>query len=335
MMTNPIPRWLASPLRSLASPLIAVGVFLLAACERPPEPIPIDADEHRASVAAFAAARASELQAPDSWLSLIGLHWLDEGETTLGADSAMDITLPPDRAPARVGRLIRRGATVRFVAEPGVLVTQGVDSTLNLPAGSGAVAFDASGDPLVREADLTADVGAGKFVVLRLGDLNWIVIRREEQVALRLRDNAGGAYANWDGIDRYPTSPEWRVTARWVAHDKTVAVPNVLGTVSESPSPAALEFWIDGARHTLDVVGEPDHGRYMLVFADATSGAETYGGGRYLWVDQPDERGRVVVDFNLAYDPPCVWTAFATCPLPTRDNRLTIAVTAGERGAGH
>ena len=93
--------------------------------------------------------------------------------------------------------------------------------------------------------------------------------------------------------------------------------------------------FLGGERMTLDVPGAVEHGQYMLVFADATSGSETYGGGRYLWVDGPDEQGRVVMDFNYAYNPPCVWTPFATCPLPTRDNRLPIRVEAGEKNWTH
>ncbi|GMV06448.1 MAG: hypothetical protein AMXMBFR53_27240 [Gemmatimonadota bacterium] len=307
----------------------------VAACGGgPPESIPVDAADHARAVEAFAAARVAELAAPDSWLSLIGLHWLEEGETTMGSAPDNGIVLPEAAAP-RVGTLSVDGTTVRWRTEPGVVVTQGVDSTLNLRAGSGAFPPDVSGDPAVEEAELTADIGYGKFVVLRHGDLNWIVIRRGDRVAVRARDNASEAYRAFHGIDRYPTAADWRVTARWVPHEKTVSVPNVLGTVAETASPAALEFWVGGERLTLDVVGEPDHGQYMLVFADATSGGETYGGGRYLWVEEPDAQGRVVVDFNYAYNPPCVWTAYATCPLPTRDNRLPIRVEAGEKGWAH
>jgi uncharacterized protein (DUF1684 family) len=214
-------------------------------------------------------------------------------------------------------------------------VTRGVDSTLALPAGTGAIPPDVSGDPVVSEADLTTDLGPGKSVVLRIGSVNWIAIRRGDRVALRVRDDDSQAYQVFPGIERYPVSTDWRITARWVPHAKKVRVPNVLGTVTETDSPAALEFWIGGVKRTLDVVGEPEDGRYMLVFADATTGKETYGGGRYLWIDPPDARGRVVVDFNLAYNPPCVWTPYATCPLPTKDNRLDIAVEAGEKAPRH
>lgn len=320
----------------VAKLLVAVGVTTVATgcADGPPDPVPVDEIAHTAALEAYATARADEIMAPDSWLALIGLHWLPQGETTVGSAPDNGVILPGKAAP-RVGTLEVSGTEVQWHTEPGVIVTQGVDSTLAAQAGSGAIPPDASSDPAVEEADLTQDLGVGRNVVLRHGDVNWIVIRRGDQVALRLRDNAADGYQAFHGIDRYPTSVEWRVTARWVPHDKMVSVPNVLGTVSEVASPAALEFWVDGDRLTLDVPGAAEHGRYMMVFADATSGGETYGGGRYLWVDGPDGQGRVVLDFNYAYNPPCVWTPFATCPLPTRDNRLPIRVEAGEKNWTH
>ena len=321
-------------MRSSASVSAFLAVVALGCADGPPEAVPVDPSVHEAAVAGFAAARFEELAAPDSWLALVGLHWLEPGETTVGSAPGSGIALAGVAAP-RVGAVTVDGTSVRWRTEPGVVVTQGVDSTLSLPAGSGAIPPDVSGDPAVEEADLTADLGYGKSVVLRHGALNWIVVRRGDRVALRVRDNRNPAYEAFHGVDRYPTSLAWRVTARWAPHEKVVSVPNVLGTVSEEPSPAALVFWVGGERLTLDVVGAPDHGRYMMVFADATSGSATYGGGRYLWVDEPDAQGRVVLDFNYAYNPPCVWTPFATCPLPTRDNRLPVAVEAGEMDWEH
>jgi uncharacterized protein len=310
--------------------LLGLTVVLApAACDRPPEPIPFDVAEHRSEVARFHAARVAELEAPDSWLSLIALHWTPEGETTLGSDPSNDLVLPEGKAAPFVGRVIVEDSVMRFVAEPGVRVTLGIDSTLSLPAGSGAIPPDVSGDPVVTEAVL-GSAGPGKSRVLRHGDINWIAIRRGDRLALRVRDNSSEAYRNFHGIERFGIDAKWRVTGRWVPHEKTVAVPNVLGTVSEKASPAYVEFWVEGKRYTLDVTDDADDERFMLVFADSTSGRTTYGGGRYLWFDAPDEQNRVVLDFNKAYNPPCVWTAFATCPLPPRDNRLDLLVEAGE-----
>ena len=316
---------------ALGTVAVTAGALAASACSSgPPEPVPVDPEAHAEAVAGFHAARVAELEAPDSWLSLIGLHWLPEGETTLGASPDNDIVLPEGKAAPVVGRVVRSDDEVRFVAEPGVTVTEGVDSTLSLPAGTGAIPPDVSGDPVIEEGVL-GSAGPGKSVVHRHGPLNWILVSRGDERALRVRDNESPVYDDFHGIDRYPTSTEWRVTARWVPQEKTVLVPDVLGTSSETVSPAHLEFWIDGERHTLDVTGDPDADRFMMVFADATSGNGTYGGGRYLWFDGPDEEGRVVLDFNLAYNPPCVWTGHATCPLPTRENRLDVPVEAGEK----
>ncbi len=300
-----------------------------------PEPLPIDVAAHRADIDDWHARRVGELEAPDSWLALIGLHWLPQGESTVGGAADNDVVLPADKAAPRLGRVVVDGTDVRWITEPGVTITQGVDSTLSLSAATGPRPPDVSRDPAVREAVLTEDIGSGKSVVLRHGPLNWITVRRGDRVALRVRDNQDETYSAFQGIERYLVDPEWRVTARWVPQEKTVAVPNVLGTVAEAQSPARLEFWVDGQPHALDLTGDADDERFMIVFADSTSGRETYGGGRYVWVGRPDADGRVAIDFNLAYNPPCVWSEFATCPLPSRDNRLVLAVTAGEKDWKH
>lgn len=314
--------------------LLALGALLSACAGGGPEPIPVDAAEHERAVAAFAAARDAELRAPGSWLSLIGLHWLEPGETTVGSAPDNGIVLPAKAAP-RVGTVTLDPGGVRWRTEPGVMVTRGVDSVLAAEPGSGAIASGAEGDPAVSEADLSGAGGSGLPVTLRHGELSWLAIKRGDRWALRVRDDAGPAYEAFHGIQRFPTSLAWRFTARWVPHDKTVSVPNVLGTVAEEPSPASLRFQVGDSTLALDVVGEPENDRYMLVFADGTSGVETYGGGRFLWVDGPDAQGRVVLDFNYAFNPPCAWTPFATCPLPTRDNRLPVRVEAGEKSPHH
>jgi uncharacterized protein (DUF1684 family) len=311
--------------------VLSALVALLAGCDRPPEPIPVDPVAYSAAVEGWYARRLAQLRAPDSWLSLIGLDWLEQGATTIGAAPDNGIVLPAGKAPDHVGRIVVSGDSVRFVADSGVTVTWGIDSTLALPTGTGAIPPDVSKDPVVSQADLTRDLGPGKAVVVRLGSLNWMAIRRGDRVALRVRDDASQEYQVFPGIERYPVSTDWRITARWVPHRRKVAVTNEVGMVSEEESPARLDFWIGGLKHTLDVVGPPEYGRYMLVFGDATNGKETYGGGRFLWIDPPDARNRVVLDFNMAYNPPCVWTPYATCPLPTKDNRLGIAVEAGEK----
>lgn len=318
------------------SPVFFVGLLFLSACAEagPPEPLSYDAAVHQADVRRFAAAREAELDAPDSWLSLIALHWLEEGETTIGSDPSNGLVLPEGKAAPFVGHVLLAGEELRFISADGIDVTEGIDSTLSLPAGSGAFPPDVSGDPVVTET-VMGSAGPGKAKILRHGDISWIKMGRGSDFALRVRDNSSEVYDAFDGIERFPTSEAWRVTGRWVPHTKTVSVPNVLGTASDTESPAHVAFWIDGTKYTLDVTGDADDARFMLVFADETSGSETYGGGRYVWFDAPGPDGRIALDFNLAYNPPCVWTPFATCPLPSRDNRLAVGVEAGEKDWVH
>jgi len=312
--------------------LAVTAVLALAACGGP-EPIPVDPARYAPEVEAWHERRVSELEAPDSWLSLVGLAWLDEGASTMGSDSTNDIVLPAQAAP-RVGRVIVSNSVVRFVAEPGVVVTRGVDSTMVLAEGSWLVPRDRTTEPRVDEATL-GQVAPGHYTVLRNGPVDWLLLRRGDRWALRIRSDSAPAYARFHGIDRFPVSLDWRVTARFEARPDTVAVPDALGGVSRQPSPGALVFELGAERRRLVLTGRPEDGRYMIVFGDRTNGTETYGGGRFLWVDEPDGRGRVVVDFNYAYNPPCVYSPYATCPLPPRENRLALRVEAGEKAPPH
>lgn len=316
--------------------LVAICGAALAVAACGPESIPVvNPTVYRAEVEAWHRRRVAELEAPDSWLSLVGLAWLHKGVNTIGSDSSNDVVLPDPHADPRVGRVIVADSTVRFVANPGVVVTRGIDSTMVLPEGTGPIAEHRADDPRVTEAVL-GQVTPGHYTVLRNGPVDWLLLSRAGKWALRIRDDSAPAYKRFHGIDRFPVSLDWRVTARWEPRHDSVAVTNEIGTVTMVPSPAKLVFELKGRRRSLTITGGKDHGRYMIVFGDRTNGSETYGGGRFLWVDPPDAEGRVVVDFNYAYNPPCVYTAFATCPLPTPENRLAVRVEAGEKvPAGH
>ena len=138
--------------------------------------------------------------------------------------------------------------------------------------------------------------------------------------------------ANRPGIDHWPVDPAWLVTARIEpAPGRTVDVPDVFGSTDAVPSLGDLAFEVDGVTHRLQALSGGDDGTLWLIFGDATNGHETYGGGRYLYTDAPDSAGAVTVDFNRAYNPPCVFTPYATCSLPWPANRLPIRVEAGER----
>jgi uncharacterized protein (DUF1684 family) len=177
-------------------------------------------------------------------------------------------------------------------------------------------------------------------VLVREGDKVRIrvVIKRGDRLGVRVKDKQSPALAGFHGLDNYPVEPSWRVEARFEPYSppKEVPIPNVLGQVTPSPSPGAVVFDWQGKTYRLDALGSVEEG-LSLIFADQTNGKETYGAGRFLETGPPKD-GKVVVDFNRAYNPPCAFTAFATCPLPPAQNRLALRVEAGEKkyaGAAH
>ncbi|MBT8399605.1 MAG: DUF1684 domain-containing protein, partial [Rhodothermia bacterium] len=169
--------------------------------------------------------------------------------------------------------------------------------------------------------------------IMSWGSLEWYLIKRDEAVGLRLKDSLATARLEFDGIDYYPIDATWRVEASFDPFDppRTIPVPTILGTVSQSPSPGEIVFKRGRVEHRLQVVADADDDEFFLIFADETNGGATYGGGRYLYTDLPDSTGTVVVDFNEAYSPPCVFSPHATCPLPPPGNQMPLAVEAGEK----
>lgn len=271
-------------------------------------------DLHDEQIRKYRESRVERLQAPDGWLSLIGLFWLDEGENRLGSDADQAIVLPKDAAPPVAGVLHLEGEQVRLVV--------GKDVTITLAA-----------EP-VRERVLTDD-HAGKPDVLRLGRLSMYVIRRGDRFALRVKDPEAATRTGFHGIDYYPVDPAYRVEARLERFDepKEVQIPSVAGTTSRMLVPGKLVFALDGKSYALEpLVATPGETELFIIFKDETSGTETYGAGRYLYATL--EEGRATVDFNKAYNPPCAFTPFATCPLPPRANRLAIRIPAGEKRYG-
>jgi len=172
-----------------------------------------------------------------------------------------------------------------------------------------------------------------KPTVVAFGTANFYVIDRGGKKALRVKDSEAATRKNFVGIDYYPIDPKWRVEAKWIpfkpAHE--LEIPNVLGTVDKMPVPGKAVFERDGKTYELlPVLEEADAKEVWFIFADKTSAKETYGGGRFLYSDMPKD-GKIVIDFNKAYNPPCAFTPHATCPLAPPENRLAIPVTAGEK----
>ncbi len=260
------------------------------------------------------AQRYADLREPDGYLSLAGLYWLEEGEHTFGSDSTNNIVFP-EKAPPHMGSFVVRDSTVTMRIANGVSVI--VDS---LAATDVAMSDDLEGLPTIAHLD----------------SLNWYVINRSRGLAIRLMNTESEARRDFAGIDFFRPEWNWRVEARYEPYDPPLEInmPSITGVDEKDTVPGAIVFEVGGTEYRLDVTGHPGDEKYFVVFGDATSGRETYGGGRFVWVDAEDEVGNIVIDFNRAYNPPCVFSPFATCPLPAANNRLPIRIEAGELAYG-
>lgn len=266
----------------------------------------IDAEEHREDVEAWRAHRYERLRQDIGWLTLAGLGWLHPGLNRVGTDPAADVVLPS--GPSEAGTI--------EVGPDGAIAT-------------GAWRLD--GAPVER-LRLESDAQAETPTLLELGPLRICLIDRGGRLALRTWDTASPALAAFEGIDHWPVDPAWRIEARFEARPgREVVVPDVIGIEASMSSPGDVVLELGGGTHRLQALEGGPSGDLWLVFGDRTNGRETYGGGRFLYTSPPSDDGRVVVDFNRAYNPPCVFSPFATCPLPWPSNRLPLRVEAGER----
>jgi hypothetical protein len=296
-----------------AAARVTTAACLSGALACAPDDLPLpNPDAHRAEVEAWQARRDAELREPEGWLSVTGLFWLEEGESSFGSDPANPVVFPGAEVPPRAGTFFREGDVVRMEVAPGVRITRDDE-----PVTSVVLASDHS----------------QQATMVRMGSLLWHVIERQHLVGIRLKDTASAARFAFQGVPSFPTSREWVIPARFdrYARPRTITVPNVLGMATEEESPGALVFRVGGETLRLDVTGSPDSPTYFVVFGDRTNGSETYGGGRFLYVAAPDQSGRTLIDFNKAHNPPCVFTPYATCPLPPRQNILPVRIEAGEK----
>lgn len=258
------------------------------------------------------ASRIEELAGEDGWLSLVGLFWLKPGENSFGSAPSNDIVLPKTRAPRFAGSLWLDYGAVELKAKRDSRITY-------------------NGAPVI-DLKLESDADA-KQTILRMGSLKLYIIKRGEKLGLRVKDSRNPARFHFAGLQYFPLNPNWRVEAMLEPYVQPQEIPivNVLGMTDRMTSPGVLVFKVDGREYRLEPVLEKGEKHLFIIFADKTTGKETYGAGRYLYADPPDANGRVMLDFNQAHNPPCAFTRFATCPLPPKQNRLPIRVDAGEK----
>jgi len=255
--------------------------------------------------------RVERLKADDGWLNLVGRTWLNPGENKFGSAKDNDVVIESNKVPEYMGVFIFQDSTVTMKVDDGV-----------------EVLFN--GNP-VKEIVMIGDTKKD-ITVFQYGSIKWNLIVRNELYGIRFRDLESEAVKNFRGIERFPVNDDWKITAEFEAYNppKKISVPNVLGQVDEELSPGAVTFTRDNQTYRIDAIDAGD--RFWFIFDDGTSGEETYGAGRFLYTDsKADSTGKVIVDFNKAYNPPCVLTKFATCPLPPKENYIKLRITAGEK----
>jgi uncharacterized protein (DUF1684 family) len=269
---------------------------------------------YRRDVEAWRQHRLESLTADGGWLTVAGLFWLEPGANTFGAATTNRIRLPAHSAPPRAGTFTLDAGRVTVDVLPGVAITAG-----GQPVARKVLRSDASGEP----------------DVLALGALTMQIIDRGGRLGVRLKDLRSELRRSFKGLTWYPVNPALRVTAHFMARSQPtrLEIPSVIGVTESMPSPGTAEFELAGKTYRLDPVLEPGESRLFFIFRDATAGRTTYGAGRFLYAEPPRD-GKVVLDFNQAYSPPCAFTPYATCPLPPPQNRLPIAIEAGEKYGG-
>jgi uncharacterized protein (DUF1684 family) len=267
-------------------------------------------------VETWRAQRVARLSTPDGWLSLIGLHFLKDGDNTVGSAKDNDVVLA--KGPAHFGK-------VSVAADGKITVALAADSDGKIdgkPAMAGELAWRGGGRPSVVSA----------------GTVSFFVIERGGKKALRVKDSASERRTHFLGIDYFPIDPAWRIEAQWVEFDEPRRIPitNILGQTEPAIVHGKAVFERDGQKIELLPIDEGPGEPLFFVISDATSGKETYGAARFLYADAPVD-GKVTLDFNRVQNPPCAFTPFATCPLPPKENRLAFAVAAGEKNyrGGH
>jgi len=256
----------------------------------------------------------ANLKQDNGWLTLAGLCWLKDGENRFGAGSRNEIVLPEGSAPEDAGCFVFQEGKIRL------RVNQGVPLLVN-------------GAPVLAEMSLKPD-SSGQPDRITLGRLSMIVIQRGNRYGVRLWDNASSVRRHFQHTSWFPVKESYRITAKFISYPQPKLIPilNILGDTEPSPSPGYAEFELDGTQRRLEPLLEGDH--LFFIFKDATSGKQTYPAGRFLYAVLPKE-GKVILDFNQAENPPCAFTAYATCPLPPRQNHLPVPIEAGELNHEH
>ena len=264
--------------------------------------------DHLAQVEQWRAKHESDYRR--DWVSIAGLHPLRQGPNTVGTAAGNDIRLD-GALPAKLGTVVLTGDEVRFEPAAGAGI-----SLRDQPVTAPVTVKDDSSNPIDE---------------LRVGDVRLVVHKSGETRSLRLRDPNGPLARGFLGFTWFPVDPQYRVVGRFIrdAEPKSLQVMNTYGEVDTYKSEGVVEFTLAGQTLRLrPFTTRPK--RFYFVFKDASSGTETYEAARFVYSDLLDD-GTTVVDFNEAYNPPCAFNPYTTCPIPLPENRLPVKILAGEK----
>ncbi len=300
----------ASDILRPVKPALLPALFLVLVSCRQPETVepaaetvsPVDAQAHRSDVESWKKTRDTRLRAEDGWLTLVGLTWLKDGKNTLNTPLEGTFTLQNGKV----------------MLQPNAK-------------------FAIDGKPVTKPVELKDDVDPNGPTVVTSGSMRFNIIKRSDRYGVRIKDAESAARKNFKGMEYFPIAPRWRFEAKLEPHtpEKKIPITNIVGQTTDEVSPGALVFMIDGKTHRLDPILEQGSTDYFVIFKDETSRDATYPAGRYLYASPAGPDGKVILDFNKAYNPPCVFTPFATCPLPPLQNKLPLRIEAGEKNYKH
>jgi len=261
-------------------------------------------------------ARIENLKKPNGWLNLEGLFWLHKGNNSFGSTNTVDCFYNNPSFPALLGNFNYDSDSVTWTSAGANLID--IDKLKSKPNQSYTV-FKTN----------------GKASVMDWNQFSWVVIKREDKVGIRFRNLKAKTLLEFKGIERFPINAAWKIQGKLEQPVQDILmITNVLGQNTETKNAGKFIFEKNGQKYSLDVIDEGGP-KLFIVFADQTSGVSTYGAGRFIEIPKPDANGNTEIDFNYAYNPPCAFTAFATCPLPPKQNRLALKIEAGEKNYGH
>jgi uncharacterized protein len=288
--------------------LVFLGAMCLVSCQKVDQ-TEID-EKYLEEIELWHQERIENLKSEKGFLNIVGLEGLKVGVNSFGASEENDVFFLLADFPEQIGLFTLNNNEVFF--EPMIENLKFNEETINQKL------------KILEKGDMESPY-------FEYGNYIWNVIKRHSYYGVRIREKHSKKVKEFSGIDRYPVSPEWNILGKFIAYspNQSINVPNIFGESNLQDSPGYVEFFVQGKKFQLDVL---DGGAesFFIIFSDKTSGIETYGGGRYLYVKKPDASGGIKIDFNKAYNPPCVYTPYATCPLTPKQNVLDIEVKAGE-----